>query len=183
MPSANGHAPLGARAVAESCKLGPKIHQDGSQNLSSWAPKSTKLGSQIKKNQSWEVSGGVLGPSWPPRGTQDQNIPQNQKFLPPLGHPFWRPKPSQNQFFSVPRGVIFLINFLIGQDRFFKDFNSNLPPKTLPKPSQNRAKLGSKRHPKSKQPKSLKILKTHWFFNKKLGSGHQKINKKSLKIY
>ena len=58
------------------------------------------------------------------------------------------------------------------------DFWSNL----APKPSQNRAKLGSKRHPKSKQPKSLKILKTHWFFNKKLGSGHQKIKKISLKI-
>ena len=39
--------------------------QVGSQNPSSWAPKSTKLGSKIKKNQSWEVSGGILGPSWP----------------------------------------------------------------------------------------------------------------------
>jgi hypothetical protein len=27
------------------------------------------------------------------------------------------------------------------------------------------------------------MLKTHWLFNKKLGSGHQKINKISFKIY
>ena len=41
--------------------MGSKIHQVGSQNPLSWAPKSTKLGSQIKKNQSWEDSGRVLG--------------------------------------------------------------------------------------------------------------------------
>ena len=40
-------------------------HQVESQNPSSWVPKSTKVGSKIKENQSWEVSGGILGPSWP----------------------------------------------------------------------------------------------------------------------
>ena len=111
--------------------------QVGSQNPSSWAPKSTKLGSKIKKNQSWEGSGEVLGPSWPPRASQDQNIPQNQKFSPPLGHPFWRPKPSQNQFFRVPRGVNFLVHFLIASRSIFLGFQVQLatqnPPKIEPR--------------------------------------------------
>ena len=42
-----------------------RIHQGESQNPSSWIPKFTKLGSKIKKNQSWEVSGRILEPSWP----------------------------------------------------------------------------------------------------------------------
>ena len=64
-----GTHPWGAR-VARSCKLGPKILQVGSQNPPSWAPKSTKLGSKIKKNQSWEGSGGGLGAILAPRGTK-----------------------------------------------------------------------------------------------------------------
>ena len=107
--------------------------QVGSQNPSSWAPKSTKLGSKIKKNQSWEVSGGVLGPSWPPRAPQDQNIPQKQKFLPPLGHPFWRPKPSQSRFFRVPRGVNFYVNFLIASRWIFLGFYVQLATQSTPK--------------------------------------------------
>ena len=73
-----------------------KIHQVGSQNPPSWAPKSTKLGSKIKKNQSWEVSGGVLGPSWPqeaPKRHQDPTrlrkgralAPPQRALAPPLG--------------------------------------------------------------------------------------------------
>ena len=71
MPPANGHAPLWTNVsfkIQNHRKSQPKnskIHQVGSPNPSSWAPKSTKLGSKIKKNQSWEVSGGILGPSWP----------------------------------------------------------------------------------------------------------------------
>ena len=69
-----------------STKLGPKIHQVGSQNLSSWALKSTKLGSKIKKNQSWEDSGGVLGPSWPILAPKTRPRP---KYTPKTN--FWGP--------------------------------------------------------------------------------------------
>ena len=124
---------LGVWWAPKSTKLGSKIKK----NPSSWALKSTKLGSKIKKNQSREVSGGVLGPSWPPRAPQDQNIPLNQKFLPPLGHPFWRPKPSQSRFFRVPRGVNFYVNFLIARRWIFF---SILSPTCHLKPSQNTAK-------------------------------------------
>ena len=43
----------------KSTKLGSKIKR----NPSSWVPKSTKMGSKIKNNQSWENSREVLGPS------------------------------------------------------------------------------------------------------------------------
>merc|ERR1712078_265541 len=65
--------------VPKSTKLGSKI----TKNPSSGAPKSTKLGSKIKKNQSWEDSGGVLGPSWPQEPPKTKKYFQN-KFLRPL---------------------------------------------------------------------------------------------------
>ena len=102
--------------------MGFKIHQVGLQNQenpSTWAPKSTKLASKIKKNQSWEVSGRVLGPSWAQEAPKTKIYPQNQKFYPPLGHPFWRPKASQNQFLRVPRGVNFLVHVLIASRSIF----------------------------------------------------------------
>ena len=89
----------------KSTKLGPKIHQVGLQNPPSWAPKSRK----ISLGRTLEGSWGHPGPSWPPRPAQDQNIPPKPISGAPLGHPFWRPKISQNQFFKVPRGVHFLI--------------------------------------------------------------------------
>ena len=60
--------------------------QVGSQNPSSWAPKSTKLGSKIKKNQSWEDSGGVLEPSWPILAPKTRPRP---KYTPKTN--FWGP--------------------------------------------------------------------------------------------
>ena len=73
---------------AEVPKLESKIHQVGSQNPRSWALKSTKLGSQIKKNQSWEVSGGVLGPSWPQDPPKTKIYIQNQFLGALLGTSF-----------------------------------------------------------------------------------------------
>ena len=72
-----------SKILEKSQPKNSKIHQVGSQNPSSWAPKSIKLGSKIKKNQSWEVSGGVLGPSWPQDPPKTTIYLQNQ-FLGPL---------------------------------------------------------------------------------------------------
>merc|ERR1712110_302791 len=119
---------LDEMAVAQSCKLGPKIHQVGLQNPPSWAPKSRKiLQVEFQNPSSWapksrkislgrtlEGSWGHPGPSWHPRPAQDQNIPPKPISGGPLGHPFWRPKSSQNQFFRVPTGVNFLVHVVIG---------------------------------------------------------------------
>ena len=40
--------------------MGSKIQQVGLENPPSWGPKSTKLGSKINKNQSWEGLGAIL---------------------------------------------------------------------------------------------------------------------------
>ena len=136
MPPANGHAPWEMATIDANCRstnasinVYPKIHQDILQNSPSWAPKSIKLGSKIHQvgfqNQEKSVLGGLwrgLGAILAPRAAQDQNIPPKPISGGPLGDPFWRPKSFQNQFFRVPRGVNFLINFLIGPRSIFLGF-------------------------------------------------------------
>ena len=117
----------------KSTKLGLNIHQVGVQNPPSWDPKSRKISLGRILEGSWSH----LGPSWPPRPAQDQNIPPKPISGGPLGHPFWKPKTSQNQFFRVPRGVNFLSYFLIGPRSIFLGFQVQLatqnPPKIEPR--------------------------------------------------
>ena len=66
--------------------------QVGSQNPSSWAPKSTKLGSKIKKNQSWEVSEELLRPSWPQEAHKKHQDTNKGPPSPPKGTAFAPPR-------------------------------------------------------------------------------------------
>ena len=63
----------------KSTKLGPKVHQVGFQNPPSWAPKPRK----ISPGRSLEGSWGHLGPSWPPRPSQDPSKPEYLGKTPP----------------------------------------------------------------------------------------------------
>ena len=71
----------------KNAKLMMKIYQVGVQNPASWGPKSTKLGSKIKKNQSWEGSGGGHGAILDPRGpkTLAKGLPLKVEQIEP-GH-------------------------------------------------------------------------------------------------
>ena len=81
--------------------------QVGSQNPSSWAPKSTKLGSKIKKNQSWEDSGGVLGPSWPQEPPKTKIYLQNQFLGASLGTHFGGQNLPKINFLGFQEVLIF----------------------------------------------------------------------------
>ena len=96
---------LGVCWAPKSTKLGSKIKK----NPSSWAPKSTKLGSKIKKNQSWEVSGRGLGAILAPRPAQDQNIPPKQISGPLLGTHFGGQNLPKINFLGFQEVLVFLI--------------------------------------------------------------------------
>ena len=109
-----------------STKLGPKIHQVGSQN----PPKSVLEG---LLERSWAH----LGPKMATRAKMLQNVKIGYAFWVPS----WRPKSMKSRSKSVSKFDILFDHFL---DRFLERFGANLVPTWLPKPSQNGAKLAPK---------------------------------------
>ena len=112
----------------KSTKLGLKLHQVRLQNPPSWAPKSRKISLERTLEGSW----GHPGPSWPPRSAQDHNIPP-KPISGTSWAPVWEPKSSQNRFFKVPRGIHFLVNFLIDTRWIFLGFRLQLGTQNQPK--------------------------------------------------
>ena len=132
----------------------PKIHEFGSPNRPKNNQKSIKNHkknrSKIDLGGSWGRLGALLRSRWP----QERKRTPKIKVLTPYWGPSWGPKSIKMAPKSDPKSDHFFDRF---EDRFLERFGANLAPSWHPKPSQNRAKLGSKMHPKSKQPKSQKL--------------------------
>ena len=172
MPAANGHAAYSqglacqwiirlvykAPINQDGSQNLPKIQRVGSQNPSCWGPKSLKISLGRGLGASWRVS----GPSWAQDGSKSAKRPPKADSWTPPGPPKLEAKINKIRSWSHASRNHFFDCFL---DRYQVPFGTHLAPSWHPKLSQNRSKLGSKMHPKSKQPKSQKLQKTCRFFN------------------
>ena len=148
-----------------STKLGPKIHQVGSQN----PPKSVLEG---LLERSWAH----LGPKMATRAKMLQNVKIGYAFWVPS----WRPKSMKSRSKSVSKFDIFFEHFL---DRFLERFGANLGPTWLSKPSQNAAKLASNAIQKAIKQNHKNLQKPLFFTCKSRVRGFQvgaKIDQKSI---
>ena len=107
------------------------------QNLPSWGPKSTKLGSKIHQNRIpnrlWRGLVGILAPRGPKKPQEKKKRSENGELWPPL-HP---QVGAQNRSKSVPRAIKNMIIFLVDlKIDFWRDLVptwAHIGPQNLPK--------------------------------------------------